>query len=123
MEQDAVWMLGAAGHEISGCCMSASLKDYARFGQFILNDGVAGGQKVLPDGWLASAPTHQAGIEVRGRGYGYQWWTNADGSFAEQGIFGQGIFIDPKRKRARKSTRLHSSHSFASRMPPHASHK
>jgi CubicO group peptidase (beta-lactamase class C family) len=98
MEQDAVWMLGATGHEISGCCMSASLKDYARFGQFILNGGVAGGKKVLPDDWLPSATTKQASIDLPGRGYGYQWWTNDDGSFAAQGIFGQGIFIDPKRK-------------------------
>lgn len=98
MEQDAVWMLGATGHEISGCCMSASLKDYARFGQFILNGGVAGGAKVLPDDWLPSATTKQADIGVPGRGYGYQWWTNDDGSFAAQGIFGQGIFIDPARK-------------------------
>lgn len=98
MEQAAVWMLGATGHEISGCCMSASLKDYARFGQFILNGGVAGGQKVLPDDWLASATTKQADIGLPGRGYGYQWWTNDDGSFAAQGIFGQGIFIDPARK-------------------------
>ncbi|WP_033073206.1 serine hydrolase domain-containing protein [Sphingopyxis sp. MWB1] len=98
MEQDAVWMLGATGHEISGCCISASLKDYARFGQFILNGGVAGGEKMLPDDWLAAATTRQADIGVPGRGYGYQWWTNDDGSFAAQGIFGQGIFIDPKRK-------------------------
>ena len=98
MEQDAVWMLGATGHEISGCCMSASLKDYARFGQFILNGGVAGGKKVLPDDWLPAATTKQASIDLPGRGYGYQWWTNDDGSFAAQGIFGQGIFIDPKRK-------------------------
>lgn len=98
MEQDAVWMLGATGHEISGCCMSASLKDYARFGQFILNGGVAGGKKVLPDDWLPAATTKQTGIDLPGRGYGYQWWTNDDGSFAAQGIFGQGIFIDPKRK-------------------------
>jgi len=98
MEQDAVWMLGATGHEISGCCISASLKDYARFGLFILGGGVAGGEKVLPDGWLAAATTKQADIDQPGRGYGYQWWTNDDGSFAAQGIFGQGIFIDPKRR-------------------------
>ena len=32
------------------------------------------------------------------RGYGYQWWTYADGSFAARGIFGQGLFIDPVRR-------------------------
>jgi CubicO group peptidase (beta-lactamase class C family) len=98
MEQDGVWMLGSTGHEISGCCVSATLRDYARFGQFILGGGVAGGKPVLPDDWLASATTKQAEIGTAGRGYGYQWWTNDDGSFAAQGIFGQGIFIDPKRK-------------------------
>lgn len=98
MEQDAVWMLGSTGHEISGCCVSASLRDYARIGQFILGGGVAGGKAVLPDGWIAAATTKQADIGQPGRGYGYQWWTNDDGSFAAQGIFGQGIFIDPARK-------------------------
>jgi CubicO group peptidase (beta-lactamase class C family) len=98
MEQDGVWMLGPTGHEISGCCMSARLRDYARFGLFMLGGGVAGGQKVLPDDWIAAATTKQTGIDVPGRGYGYQWWTNDDGSFAAQGIFGQGIFIDPKRR-------------------------
>jgi CubicO group peptidase (beta-lactamase class C family) len=98
MEQDAVWMLGPTGHEISGCCISASLRDYARFGLFIMNGGMAGGKAVLPDGWIAAGTTKQAEIGAPGRGYGYQWWTNDDGSYAAQGIFGQGIFIDPKRK-------------------------
>lgn len=98
MEQDAVWMLGSTGHEISGCCISASLRDYARMGQFMLNGGKAGGVDMLPPDWLAAATTKQADIDIPGRGYGYQWWTYDDGSFAAQGIFGQGIFIDPKRQ-------------------------
>lgn len=98
METDAVWMLGATDHEISGCCISATLRDYARFGVFILGGAVACGKNVLPDDWLPHATTKQADIGEPGRGYGYQWWTYDDGSFAAQGIFGQGIFIDPKRK-------------------------
>jgi CubicO group peptidase (beta-lactamase class C family) len=98
MQQDAAWMLGSTGHEISGCCLSAALRDYARFGQFILGGGIAGGKAVFPAEWLGNATTKQAGIGHAERGYGYQWWTNADGSFAAQGIFGQGIFIDPERK-------------------------
>jgi CubicO group peptidase (beta-lactamase class C family) len=98
MEQDGVWMLGSTGHEISGCCLSATLRDYARFGMFIIGGGFADGVPVLPDDWIANATTKQADIGTPGRGYGYQWWTNDDGSFAAQGIFGQGIFIDPKRK-------------------------
>ncbi len=98
MEQDASWLLGATGHEISGCCIQASTRDYARMGMFMLGGGVAGGKPVLPDGWIAAATTKQAEIGEQENGYGYQWWTVNDGSYAAQGIFGQGIFIDPKRK-------------------------
>jgi CubicO group peptidase (beta-lactamase class C family) len=98
MEQDGAWILGSTGHEISGCCFSARLRDYARFGMFILGGGKIGNTSVLPDDWLPQATTKQADIGVPGRGYGFQWWTYDDGSFAAQGIFGQGIFIDPKRK-------------------------
>lgn len=97
MEANGVWMLGSTGHEISGCCLSARLRDFARVGQFMLNGGVAGGTKILPDDWIAQATTKQADIGEPGRGYGFQWWTNDDGSYAAKGIFGQGIFIDPKR--------------------------
>ncbi len=98
MEGEAIWMLGRTGHEIAGCCISARLRDYARFGLFILGGGKAGGRDVLPADWLPQAVRKQAEIDQPGRGYGFQWWTYDDGSFAAQGIFGQGIFIDPKRK-------------------------
>ena len=98
MEQDASWLLGATGHEISGCCIQASTRDYARMGLFMLGGGMAGGKAVLPDDWIAAATTKQANIGEAGFGYGYQWWSMDDGTYAAQGIFGQGIFIDPKRK-------------------------
>ena len=98
MEQDAIWMLGNTGHEISGCCLSATLRDYARLGLFISGGGVVAGMSIFPDDWLAQATTKQADIETPGKGYGFQWWTYDDKSFAAQGIFGQGIFIDPSRK-------------------------
>ena len=98
MEQDATWLLGSTGHEISGCCIQAATRDMARFGLFIMGGGMAGGEAVLPEGWIADATTRQADIGVPGKGYGYQWWTYDDGTYAAQGIFGQGIFIDPARR-------------------------
>ncbi len=94
MEADAIWLYNAGGREISGCCMSLRLRDYARFGQFVID----GGRGVVPDGWFARAGTRQASIGRPGFGYGYQWWTRDDGSFAAQGIFGQGILVDPARQ-------------------------
>ena len=98
MEQQATWVLSKTGQEISGCCIQAATRDYARFGAFILNGARAGAQSIVPDGWLADATTTRTAIGQAGRGYGYQWWTYSDGSFAARGIFGQGIFIDPKRR-------------------------
>ena len=77
--------------------MQAVPRDFARFGQFILDGARVGSQSIVPDGWLQQATRQQVPIDEPGRGYGYQWWIYADGSFAARGIFGQGIFIDPKR--------------------------
>ncbi|MBX3622235.1 MAG: serine hydrolase [Rhizobacter sp.] len=99
MEQQATWILSKTGKEISGCCLQAASRDFARFGLFILH-GARGrdGQSIVPEGWLAEATTERMPIGKPGRGYGYQWWTYSDGSFAARGIFGQGIFIDPRRQ-------------------------
>ncbi len=98
MEADAAWLLNSGGREISGCCMSIRLRDYARFGMFVLGGGQAGGQRVVPQVWFEAAGHKQADIGRPGFGYGHQWWTYDDDSFAAQGIFGQGIFIDPANK-------------------------
>ncbi len=98
MEQQATWILSRSGNEISGCCIQAAPRDYARFGLFILNGARIAGKSIVPDGWLDDATTGRIGTGQPERGYGYQWWTYADGTFAARGIFGQGIFIDPKRK-------------------------
>ncbi len=98
MEQSATWILSKTGQEISGCCVQAATRDFARMGQFVMNGAMVNGKSIVPDGWLAEATTERTSIGVPERGYGYQWWTNADGTYSARGIFGQGIFIDPKRK-------------------------
>ena len=98
MEQPATWILSKTGQEISGCCVQASTRDFARVGQFILSGAKVNGQSIVPDGWLAEATTARVGIDQPGSGYGYQWWTFDDGTYMARGIFGQGIFIDPKRQ-------------------------
>jgi CubicO group peptidase (beta-lactamase class C family) len=98
MEQQATWILSKTGKEISGCCIQAATRDFARFGLFMLNGATVSGRSIVPDGWMAEATTRRVPTGQPGRGYGYQWWTYDDGSYAARGIFGQGIFIDPKRK-------------------------
>jgi CubicO group peptidase (beta-lactamase class C family) len=97
MQQPATWILSRTVQEISGCCIQAAARDFARFGLFILGGARVNGQSIVPEGWLAEATTERVAIGQPARGYGYQWWTYADGSFAARGIFGQGLSIDPKR--------------------------
>lgn len=91
MEADAAWVEDTAGHERGGCCISMTLRDYGRFGLFMLEDGVANGRRVLPAGWVADATRPH----VVDPGYGYFWWTLPDG-YEAQGIFGQAIAVLPK---------------------------
>lgn len=98
VEQDASWVLGPTSHEISGCCIQATTRDYARFGEFIRTGAMHDEESIVPNDWFAKATTKQADIGQAGRGYGYQWWTWDDGTFQGRGIFGQGIFIDPRNK-------------------------
>ncbi|MEO0549210.1 MAG: serine hydrolase [Pseudomonadota bacterium] len=97
MSQNASWLLGEDGQEISGCCIQATVRDFARFGLFTLDKGVINGTPVLPEDWIDTATTKQADIGAPGFGYGYQWWTYDSGAYSARGIFGQGIFIDPTR--------------------------
>ncbi|MEY4671690.1 MAG: hypothetical protein RLZZ415_1569 [Pseudomonadota bacterium] len=98
MEAPATWLLSKTGHEIAGCCLQAATRDYARFGLFVLSGGKAGGKQIVPADWFAQATVKQKDIGTPGKGYGFQWWTYDNGAVAAQGIFGQGIFIDPKRR-------------------------
>ena len=98
MEAEATWLLGKTGHEIAGCCIQATTRDYARMGLFVLANGNVGGRQIVPADWFAQATVKHQEIGEPGRGYGYQWWTYDDGAVAAQGIFGQGIYIDPARR-------------------------
>ncbi len=95
METDASWWLESPdGLEIGGSGLSATLRDYARFGLFMLNGGRIDGKATLPEGWIAQATTPKiiGGETVE---YGYMWWPLDRGAYAAIGIFGQFIYVNP----------------------------
>ena len=114
MEADANWNLdgeGADAHEIAFCCINATLKDYGRFGQFLLDNGRWGGSQLLPSGWVAEATNPDRPQVMPGKlhegwtlGYQYQWWVfpnagdDALGGFTAQGINGQFLYVNPKER-------------------------
>ena len=95
MESDANWWLESPdGLEVGGSGLSATLRDYARFGLFLLEDGVVDGERILPAGWMQEAGSRkQVGGETIE--YGYMLWPLHGDSYAAIGIFGQFVFVDP----------------------------
>lgn len=105
MEAEAKWWLDSPeGHEIGGSGLSATLRDFARFGQFFLEGGMIDGKPVLPDGW-----TDRAGLPITLKDgstaeYGLMWWpawteqSVAHKAYAAVGIQGQNIYIDPAER-------------------------
>ncbi len=107
MQADAYWQLESeGGMEFAGSGLSATLRDYARFGAFVLADGVIDGVRVLSEGWVAQSTAVHAGSMLEpGKlagfeplGYGHQWWTFPAPAgrriFGALGIFGQQIYVD-----------------------------
>ena len=97
MEHEANWLLNAGVSEHGGCCISATVRDYARFGQFVLEEMSADNPCVVPKDWFIEAGKKQISFGNENGGYGYQWWVSNEDSFSAIGIFGQQIFIDPSR--------------------------
>ncbi|MEO7610819.1 MAG: serine hydrolase [Gemmatimonadales bacterium] len=104
MEADASWWLDSPdGHEIAGSGLSATLRDYGRFGLFFLKGGVAGGDSVLPRGWVAQASSPTSLPDGKHVDYGYMWWPADasrnpvhEGAFSAVGIFGQAVYLNPR---------------------------
>lgn len=94
MESDASWLTDG-GIEVGGCCLNITLRDYARFGQFMLDGAVVDGASIVPDGWIAEATTSKSGPDETP--YGYQWWIPSPGTYAALGIFGQAIYFNPAK--------------------------
>lgn len=103
MESDATWWLEAPdGLEVGGSGLSATLRDYGRFGLFLLGGGKVGGEQILPDGWVKEAGSPKM-VDGKLVNYGYMLWpipnaagTINEGAFEARGIFGQHIYMNPK---------------------------
>lgn len=70
-------------------------RDYARFGQMMLQKGVWNGRQIVPADWIAAATAPSA---PGGAMYGFQWWMPPDpgpGEAMAQGVYGQYIYISP----------------------------
>lgn len=105
-EAEARWLLaGADQGEGTGGSFNATLRDYARFGVLLANNGRRGDVQIIPREYLLDATdaARQPGAfrprsATPGMGYGYQTWIAPfkERTFALQGIHGQHIMVQPQ---------------------------
>ncbi|MDH1255341.1 beta-lactamase family protein [Comamonas thiooxydans] len=106
-EQDAYFMVDRIGTESGGGGLNTTLRDLARFGELMRNEGrAASGQQVLPRAVVQDirrgadpAKFVKAGYAtLPGWSYRNMWWVshNPNGAYMARGIHGQAIYIDPK---------------------------
>lgn len=81
--------------------------DFARFGQWYLQDGVWEGERLLPVGWVQQATRPNAPFQEPGpeaiyapRGYGLHFWIpdTPEGEYYAAGIYGQYVWVDERRE-------------------------
>ncbi len=70
----AVMEPDASGGLVCSSYLYATARDWARFGQWFLQDGVWEGERLLPEGWVERSTTP---VDLPTENpYGWQWWLN-----------------------------------------------
>ena len=104
-EEDALWSLDKKdGIEKAYCCFNSNARDFARFGQLILNNGNWNGQQLISDSYLKEATTPDTHLLFKeynetNNCYGFQFWHLTYNGMEipyMRGILGQYVFIIPE---------------------------
>ena len=106
-EESANFTVDPAGYALANGGFNATLRDYARFGQMLLQQGAANDQQIVPSAWIEDI--HNADHSRFGEPYteaapngAYRnqfWIEDVDRQgFMARGVFGQLIYIDPEQQ-------------------------
>ena len=94
LEADPYYVTDGRGEAFVLGGLNLTTRDYARFGQMVLQGGAWQGRQVVPREWLdaSTVPSAPGGVP-----YGFQWWIPADaaeGEFFARGVYGQYVYIN-----------------------------
>lgn len=102
-EESASFTVDAIGYGLANAGFNACLRDYARFGQMLVQGGKVNGKQIVPESWVNSI--HRADLHkfhapyttvTPNGGYRNQFWVEdvQRNAFMARGVFGQLIYID-----------------------------
>ncbi len=120
-EQDAYFSVDSIGTPFAGGGLNTGLRDLARFGEMVRNNGRFNGRQIVPEAAIKDirrggdrAVFAKAGYKLlKGWSYRNMWWVtnNEHGAFAARGVHGQTVYIDPE---AEMVIARYASHPVAS---------
>lgn len=103
---DAFFTVDSIGTPFAGGGLNAGLRDMARFGQMMLDDGKVGNRQIIPEAVIRNIRAggdRQAFADagyalLEGWSYRSMWWIthNEHGAFMARGVHGQSLYIDPE---------------------------
>jgi CubicO group peptidase (beta-lactamase class C family) len=104
-QREAFYTVDSIGTPFAGGGFNTTLRDMARFGQLVLNEGEWDGEQIIPAKAIARIREGgdrdafaQAGYDLlEGWSYRGMWWISHDdhGSFAARGVHGQTVWVNP----------------------------
>ena len=100
------------GQSLALCCLYATPHTYALWGQWVMQDGVWQGQRLLPEGWMGRSAGFDDPLAWRSTavprpaktqelfGFAYHWWPleGGQGDFTALGIHGQMVYVSPRQQ-------------------------
>ncbi len=101
--RDGFFTVDRAATALADGGFNATLRDYARFGLMMQNDGRVGDAEVVPKAWVDECARGRVPVEIPPYcdicpegAYGNFWWVHnaVPGDFMARGVFGQMIYID-----------------------------
>ena len=105
-EQDAYFTVDSIGTPFAGGGLNTGLRDLARFGEMLRNDGRFNGQQIVPKAVVEdirrggdNQAFAKAGYDLlKDWSYRSMWWVTdkEGGAFMARGVYGQRIYVDPK---------------------------
>ena len=110
-EEDALWSLDRMdGMEKAYCCFNTNARDFARFGQLIMNEGRWNGNQIVSKHYIREAITadsslidkecHKPECNEINRQYGFQCWALEKNGMKipyMRGLLGQYVFMIPEK--------------------------
>lgn len=100
MSSDAFMLVDTDKKELATGGLNITLSDMVRFGMLYKNNGEINGKQIIPKQWVIDSTSVKEDMSGNWN-YGYQWWlpkgNDADGEFVAMGVFGQAIYVNPRK--------------------------